>query len=133
MGLLEFNKKESMEMLEEVVKAVCTLLGAFFASDLLLGGADIDGLRLLVVTILIESIVVAISLKWGLCSDCERELVMMDKFKALVQIIYIISIIVIWISIMNYDVAIWKIILSNAWIAVYPMWSVISGTVEMFK
>ena len=64
-------EKEYKALKWEVIKAMISLLGVFFAPTLLLGGAEISGLRLLVATILIESVVVSISLKRGLCADGE--------------------------------------------------------------
>ena len=124
-------EKEYKALKWEVIKAMISLLGVFFASTLLLGGAEISGLRLLVATILIESVVVSISLKRGLCADGEQEAMLLERLGALINIVYIFAVIVIWIGVVSVDVSIWKILLAGAWITLYPVWSVVSDVYEM--
>ena len=124
-------EKEYKALKWEVIKAMISLLGVFFAPTLLLGGAEISGLRLLVVTILIESVVVSISLKRDLCADGEQEAMLLERLGALINIVYIFAAIVIWIGVVSVDVSIWKMLLAGTWITLYPIWSVVSDAYEI--
>ena len=124
-------EKEYKALKWEVIKAMISLLSVFFAPTLLLGGAEISGLRLLVATILIESVVVSISLKRGLCADGEQEAMLLERLGALINIVYIFAAIAIWIGVVSVDVSIWKMLLAGTWITLYPIWSVVSDVYEM--
>lgn len=131
MNEMESLEKEYKALKWEVINAVISLLGAFFASDLLLSGAEVGGLRLLVVTILAESVIVSISLKWGFCVDGEQESMLLERLGVLIDVIYIFAVIAIWIGVASAEASLWQMVLAGAWITLYPVWSVVSDIHEI--